>query len=514
MKKIVALLLVCVIAVSLFAGCGDTSESSGGTGTQDGSSTENSIRIGITADPGTMSPYIFGGHDYSKVAKSIYQTMAFRKEDKTLEPIIAESWEQIDPLTYTVKIKENVHDSENNPITASDVVFSCQQHYDSGMSTTWKYSDDEKPFEKTGDYEVTFYFAQETCSAFESILAGVSIVSEAAFTASPDEFVNTPVGTGPYKLENWVVGSEVTLVKNENYWDDNPYKFFEQNMDSIVFKVISEPAQRAIELEIGGVDLIYNAQASDLNRFEENPDFVTNKVDDSQVLNMYFNCSEYSVCRDIRLRHAVAYAIDTNAIALTACEGLAIPSPSVAYKTSVEYRDEFDGRVLYEQNIETAKALIDEMKAEGIDPSFTILTDENKVKVSAATIIQEAMKTIGVDVTVQQLESAVFQATYGDMEAWDAYMGLGGSNSPYTMEKLGMMLDRTQIDDQELIDAVDLAFKKYIPENSDRAIDLFDEAIPVLTINSVLYAYAYRAGLQGADEFVNSMIYPGYCRWE
>ncbi len=519
MKKILTLLLAVVLTLSLFAGCGGetgTSGSSGYSGSASNGEARTDINIAIAADPGTFNPYQFGGPDYSKICKSIYQTLAFLTLEKEFEPIIAESWEQIDNLTYTVKLKENVYDSENNHIDANDVYYSCQQHMNSAQASAWKYSDDENPVEVTGNYELTFHFKQETCTAFTSLLTGVMIVDSEAHAADSEGYTNNPIGTGPYKLEDWVVGSEVTLVKNENYWDDNPYKYFVQNMDTIRYKVIAESAQRAIELEIGGVDLIYDPQASDLNRFEDMDGYVAGAVDISKCLNIYFNCTENSVMQDKRLRQAVAYAVDTQALAISACENLGTPAASIAHPISMEWRDEYEGTTIYPLDVDKAQELIDELKAEGIDPSFTILTDENTTKRNTATVIQQAMKQLGVDVEVSSLEAATFQATYADMTAWDTYIGFGGSSALYTLSTLTTQIDRTGYPSpSELRDAIDLAFTEYVPENSDEAVALWDEEIPILNLCYVKNVYAYKEGLKGAEELdFSGMIHPGACSWE
>lgn len=524
MKKITAFLLAAVIVLSLFAGCGgntggESAGNSSGSGENSGegnAEARRDINIAIGADPGTFNPYKFGGPDYNKIQKSIFQTLAFMTNEKEFEPIIAESWEQTDALSYTVKIKENVYDSDGNHITAEDVLFSCNQHMNSAAASAWKYSDDENPVETTGEYELVFRFKQETCTGFTSILTGVYIVDKEAFTSASDEFTNEPVGTGPYKLDNWIVGSSVTLVKNENYWDDDPYKYFVQNMDTITYKVIAESAQRAIELETGAVDLIYDPQASDLNRLKENSAYVANAVNINKCLNIYFNCTENSVCADIRLRHAVAYAVDSQALAVAACEGLGTAAASIAHPISMEWRDSYENQILYPQNLDKAQALADELKAEGINPNFTIMTDENAIKRAAATIIQEACRKIGIEVEIESLEAAVFQSRYSDMTAWDTYIGFGGSSALYTVSTLVTQLDRTgYANPSELRSALDLAFEKYVAENSDKAVALWDEEIPILNLCFVKNVYAYKNGLKGAEELdFSGMIHPGSCSWE
>ena len=126
------------------------------------------------------------------------------------------------------------------------------------------------------------------------------------------------------------------------------------------------------------------------------------------------------------------------------------------------------------------------------------------------------MKQLGVDVTVESLEAATFQARYSDMTAWDTYIGFGGSSALYTLSTLTTQIDRTGYPNpSELRDVVDLAFTEYVAENSDEAVALWDEEIPILNLCYVKNVYAYKEDLKGAEELdFSGMIHPGACSWE
>ena len=259
MKKIVALLLAAIMTIGLLAACGGNTETDTTAAPADGGSTEKTteqttaeipdtenatrtdINVAMPSDPGTFNPYKSSAAGYTRLRNLVYQGLGFRELDKTISPIIAESWETSeDGMTTVVKIKENVYDSEGNHLTADDVVFSCQQHIAGNGFMTWKYNDPENPVEKTGDYEVTLHFTQPTVSALDSILTQVTMITEAGCNGDPENLVNMPIGTGPYVLTDWVVGNSFTFAKNENYWwteGNNPW--YAQNMDTITLRQLS-----------------------------------------------------------------------------------------------------------------------------------------------------------------------------------------------------------------------------------------------------------------------------------
>ena len=95
------------------------------------------------------------------------------------------------------------------------------------------------------DYTLVVPLEQKTVF-LEDDLAKIEIASEEAYQADPEHLNNKEAGTGPYYVSDWQVGSSITMQKFEDYWGDATQK---QNVDEIVFKVISEGSQRTIALE-------------------------------------------------------------------------------------------------------------------------------------------------------------------------------------------------------------------------------------------------------------------------
>ena len=97
-----------------------------------------------------------------------------------------------------------------------------------------------------------------------------------------------------------------------------------------------------------------------------------------------------------------------------------------------------------------------------------------------------------------------------------AILAAAGRSALYTLSTLTTQIDRTGYPNpSELRDVVDLAFTEYVAENSDEAIALWDEEIPILNLCYVKNVYAYKEGLKGAEELdFSGMIHPGACSWE
>ena len=553
MKKIIATLLAAMMVVGLLAGCGDKAGSDTATTKAPESqaaptsaaigvsqttaaveSTSNAERkdvvIAMASEAGTFNPFKSSAAGWTRIRNVIYQGLAFRNAEKGLDPIIAKSWTMSeDGLTCDLEIKDNVYDSKGNHLTADDVVFSCMQHYADNGKMTYKYNVPDKMVEKTGEYTVRFNFTQPTVSGLDSILTQTTIITSAGCNGDPANLTNEPCGTGPYVLTNYVVNNELTFEKNENYWmKDDPHPYYTQNLDKITYKIIPEAASRAIELETGAVDFVFDPQATDLDRISGNADLGVIKGNFGSTLNMYCNTTALAdypatdgmrtgALGDVRMRQAVAYAIDTGGLALAVTEGLGDGAYSVAHPVTMEWRDRyFERGYLYAQDLDKAKALAEEAATDGGPMAFHIMTDEDAAKRTAATIIKEVCSQIGVEVTVDSLESAVFQSRYGDRTQWDAYMGNSMANI-YTTSFMTTQMDRCDDPDKtqlaELREAVNKAFEVYDEATADKAVELWERDLPIIPLVTRETAFMYRQGLTFELTF-EGQFYPQQATWK
>lgn len=213
------------------------------------------------------------------------------------------------------------------------------------------------------------------------------------------------------------------------------------------------------------------------------------------------------------MRQAVAYATDTVALAQVASEGLGTAAASIAHPIQLDWMPEYEGRILYDQDMDKAQALADELRADGVEMAFSIMTDENAMKRASATIIQEACKQIGIAVEIEQLESAVFQSRYGDLTAWDAYMGTNGSQI-YVTSLMTTQIDRTGYPNpSELRDAINVAFEEWKEDTSREVVALWEEEIPILPLFYRQAAVAYSNDLKNIELDISGLVHPGSLTW-
>ncbi|MCD8077370.1 MAG: ABC transporter substrate-binding protein, partial [Lachnospiraceae bacterium] len=460
MKRILATLLsLCMVASLAACGSSDSStettaaadaatettaaaeaesgDESGSADTSAESVTADKITIEISSSVSSFHPYATATTNSYRIANAeIYQPL-FRQygygvEMEDWEGVIADSIEyDSETMTYTIHLKEGVYDSAGNPFTASDVVFSFQTQYavNPDAVTYWTHADIDS-LTVVDDYTVTLSFFDATPGIINTLMLRTNMVTQAAYEAAGsdgDGMITQPVGTGPYVLSEYVDGVSYTLTATENYWNAGNG---EQNVNTIVYTVITESAQRGINFETGDVDVLYDVSSSDYSRLSADTEIaqVIEEPDNSIVL-LGFNCTDASPCSEVLLRQAIAYAIDTEAIALTAYDGLAEACYTFGASMWLDWNDEYasDG-IYYAVDMDKAAELFAESgNSEGLE--LTLAIEDNSQLLMAATIIQQSLSEIGITLTIDQYDSSSYSNIYMEYDSYDMYIATARSDN-------------------------------------------------------------------------------------
>ena len=230
--------------------------------------------------------------------------------------------------------------------------------------------------------------------------------------------------TAAYVLTEYVPGSSLTFEARPDYWqtDETLRTLFSQaNVQSIVFQVITEPAQHAIALETGSAHLSASVTADDLARFEANPEFTIFKFLDNLTQLINFNGSEGNPFTSQELRQAVAYAIDTTAICTAVLD--CAPAHTVGNTNFGNYQDAWDTEPYYEFDLTRAQEL---MTTAGFAPgelTVRLLAQNDARSGLLAQVVQAALAELGITVEINQVEASVFNELQYDPTAFDMVIG-------------------------------------------------------------------------------------------
>ena len=341
-----------------------------------------------------------------------------------------------DGLTISFKLRDDVKWHDGEPFTSHDVAFTFMEvlkvYHGRGKTTFAALEAVETP----DDYTAIFKLSKPTPALLRALDSRESPILPAHLYEGTDIMenpVNTaPVGTGPFTLESYEIGSNVVMVKNQDYWDDG-YPL----LDRIVVQYIADPSTRSAMLESGQADAIFlnMIPAQDILRLADMPQFEMTMegfeaMPSSQQLS--FNLDNPILANKL-VRHAIAHAIDVNWITQNVWFGLGQPGKSPLHFDQKAYFTT-EGVPSYPFDPAKANALLDEAGyprgAGGM--RFDLMLDPSPwgtESITASSYIKEVLRQVGINVTVRTQDFAVFVKTVWtdrahDMVLYTASMGV------------------------------------------------------------------------------------------
>ncbi|MEN2742506.1 ABC transporter substrate-binding protein [Microbacterium sp. X-17] len=385
-----------VIALSI-TGC------AGGGGSSSGA--PKVIVSPIVANPPSLSPLANESTAYM-LRGEFYDTLVrVKTDDLSVVPGLVESWDvSTDGLTYTFHLHQGVMWHDGKPFTSADVKFNLTEaikQYSPLATTAALITGVDTPDDNTAVVHLSApagYFLAGLSNLYISpahIFQGTDLVNNPAW--------NTPVGTGPFKFESFDQGTQVTGVKNDNYWD-GPV-----NADRIVNPIIPDSNARTLALTSGQANLLFRdgVDPTQLPTFEADPKYQVVPIagaPEEQI--MMINQRPGRPLSDIRVRQALMHAINRDPIIQRAYFGAANPAPSnipraIGWATNqnVDYAKQ------YPFDLNAAASLLDQAGypagPDGTRFTFTIAYDSLQQQVAqSGQLLSSDLSKIGVKVNL------------------------------------------------------------------------------------------------------------------
>ncbi len=213
--------------------------------------------IAQLSDAVAIDPHGSNDTPSSNVAYNIYEALVVQDENMELQPGLAESWEAIDETTWEFKLREGVTFHDGSEFNADVVKANIERILDPEVASPRSFLYDMiTEVEVVDPYTVQFVteypFAPLPAHLAHNgggMISAELIEADYAAMAEGEEPGSTisagPIGTGYFKFESWSPGTEIVLVRNDDYWGE-PAK-----LDSVTFKVVPEDLTRIAELETG-----------------------------------------------------------------------------------------------------------------------------------------------------------------------------------------------------------------------------------------------------------------------
>lgn len=485
--------------------------------------------IASTSNPTMFNEFYASDSPSNTIAKFIYDSLI--KIDENLQPIpsLAESWEyNEDEMKWVFHLREDVTWHDGEPFTAKDVEFTYNipKHEDYTGPRTSFFAPAEK-IEAVDDYTVEITF-NEPDAKFLPIALAFNVLPEhilgdipVADLGTADFNTKNPIGTGPFKFDEWKQGQHVRLVANDDYFDGRP------NFDTITSKIVTDDNAMLAQFEAGDIDFI---DVSDAN-FNVAQKFADEgKAELLVIPATNYNYIGYDLTNplfeDKRVRQALTHALNREAIVENVLDGNAIVSDSPGLPFSWAYNEDVPK---FEYDPEKAKALLEEagwtdsdgdgvLDKDGQDFEFELKTNQgNKVREKLLVIAQEQWGEIGVKVTPKVVEFSALSAELNDknFEAYILGWGLRDdpSLSPYFhSEEIESGFNRVSYSNPELDEVME---KGDSIMNPDERVQYIEESQAIVAEDQpYTFLYYPNRNLLYSKQIKNVLSHPGTAYFE
>lgn len=347
------------------------------------------------------------------VNRVLFNGLVKQGKDLDTAPDLAESWEtSSDGLTWTFHLRDDVRWHDGEPFTADDVVFTFEEvilNPNVGANNANVYADVEDVVavdERTVEFHLTIPFASlgvnlayNTPILPAHVLRGTDVMNNNTFNR------RSPVGTGAFKLAEYMPGQRVVLERNDDYFLGAP------QLDEVVYEIIPDPNSQLARLLAGELDMMIIDNPITTQRLRNNNRL---EIITSNQLNYYWagpNLSRSPFDRK-EFRQALSFAIDRQAMIDNILLGFATPATGpISPVLQAFYTDDV---ATYGYNPERARDLLGEAGftfdssgnalLDGEAFSFTITYPNIQVFGQVATLMQQYLRDIGIRTELQGLE--------------------------------------------------------------------------------------------------------------
>ncbi len=395
------------------------------------------IRVGFTADAQTLDPANHRNRETETIIRNMYDGLLTRDPDMKVVPEIAESWTQTTPTAFEFKIRKGIKFHDGSDLTVEDVKFTLDRLTVEGAMGDGQTSPRKSLLGPVKDIEIVGgdtvrINLSEPWPLLPAMLPFQEFVSKAFVEKVGTAGMATAEnGTGPFKLVEWRKGDSIIMERFDDYYggstDISPVG--KACVDRAIFKVIPETASRVAALLAGDVDIINALPPFSIAQVEQNPNTAVMTVNGTRSVFLALNLHGDKF-GDVKVREAVAYALDKNLIIDKILGGNAVSIEGILSPAAFAASPDLPK---HDYDPAKAKALLAEAGfADGID----ITLDAEGADKDTAEAIASVLTKSGIRTKVAIGESAMLDAKWdvkNEKHDGDMYFTSWGNGSldPY-----------------------------------------------------------------------------------
>lgn len=363
--------------------------------------TGKTVTIAQGVDISTLDPHLSNDTPTTNVAENIFDGLLRRNQTMELVPALAETYRQVDDLTWEFVCRDGVEFHNGEPFDAYAAKYSIERILDPELKSPQAArlraiksieALDAKRLRITTSVPYPLLPAQ---------LVGIAMVPPKYLEkVGKSGFAKAPIGTGPYVFKEWRKDERIVLEANPNYYLGAP------KIDRVIFRPIPETATRVAELKTKAVDLIVNVPPHQVKAIESVRGLDVRTAPSSRIIFIILTTTEGGPLADPKVRQALNYSIDKKTIIEALLGGygneLAVPIPPSAFGASPELQP-------YPYDPEKAKRLLAEAGyAEGFEVVFEAPSGRYLMDKDVAQAVNGFLQAVGVKTKFEILEWGVF----------------------------------------------------------------------------------------------------------
>jgi peptide/nickel transport system substrate-binding protein len=361
------------------------------------------ITIAVPSSPNNLDPRVGSDEVSQKTHQLLYSPLLSLDERLQVGPGLASGWSTPDPLTYVVELRRGVRFHDGHELTSADVVHTFESFLAPDFVSPRKGAYRMLASVRALDAYTVEFRLREPFGSFPINLV-MPIVPKDATAGLRDR----PVGTGPYRFVSFTPDDRVVLAPFDGYFGGRPRN------DGVVIKVVPDDTMRGLELRKGTVDLVVNDLAPDIvHQLRDEPALQVIEAPGTDYAYVGLNLRDPALS-DVRVRRALASAIDRRAIVEHLRRGLAEPAVGILPPMSWAFNPEVER---HPHDPARAKALLEE--AGHVDPdgdgplprlALTLKVSSNAYNRLQSAALQQDFARVGVALEIRTHEFATLYA--------------------------------------------------------------------------------------------------------
>lgn len=388
MKKTYHIFSLLIASVLLLAACSSKSAE-----TDDGGAKQLNLLFNFATsslDPNVDTSYV-------SLRAGITETLVYLNDDTLkIEPWLAKSWSSEDGQTWTIQLREDVTFQNGNPMDAPAVKASLERAMNDSIAIQNALRIESIEADK-------YSLVIKTKMPFPEFPSELVHPNTSIIDVTETDFVNKPIGTGPFAVATFTPGTAVDLVRYDGYWDGAAH------LEKARFSFNEDANARSLALEAGGADVVFRPEVESIEKLEEIEGVTVESTSTFRVHQMTMNLQR-KVLQDVNVRKAIDALINRQTIVDTILKGHAEVA-SGPFPSSFSFAPDYPVK---QSGIETAKALLGKagykvvdgiMQKDGKPLTFNLLTYSARADLPLiAQVFQSDAGQLGIKVNIQQIE--------------------------------------------------------------------------------------------------------------